>query len=52
MFDEDKADRNYAFRITNFLKNPAIQHFLENLNYKYNTLTRELKKLDGMTITA
>lgn len=26
------------------------QHFLENLIYKCNTLTRELKELDGTTV--
>lgn len=80
MFDEDKTDRNDAFRIADFLriqrfttspikeeKYTALQrltrtryqlvkhlvrtkqHFLENLTYKCNTLTRELKELDGTT---
>lgn len=80
MFDEDKTDRNDAFRIADFLRiqrftNSPIkeekymalqrltrtryqlikqltrtkQHFLENLTYKCNTLTRELKALDGTT---
>jgi len=80
MFDEDKTDRNDAFRIADFLriqwfitspikeeKYMALQrltrtryqlvkqlvrikqHFLENLAYKCNTLTRELKGLDGIT---
>ncbi|MCO5542174.1 IS110 family transposase [Enterococcus faecalis] len=80
MFDEDKTDRNDAFRIADFLRIQRFttspikeekymalqrltrtryqlvkqlvrikQHFLENLAYKCNTLTRELKGLDGTT---
>lgn len=80
MFDEDKTDRNDAFRIADFLRIQRFttspikeekymalqrltrtryqlvkqlirtkQHFLENLAYKCNTLTRELKELDGTT---
>lgn len=80
MFDEDKTDRNDAFRIADFLRiqrfttSPikeekylalqrltrtryqliqqlveAKQHFLENLTYKCNTLTRELKNSTGGT---
>ncbi|EPM6849793.1 IS110 family transposase [Enterococcus faecalis] len=80
MFDEDKTDRNDAFRIADFLRIQRFttspikeekfmalqrltrtryqlikqlvrtkQHFLENLTYKCNTLTRELKALDGTT---
>lgn len=80
MFDEDKTDRNDAFRIADFLRIQRFttspikeekymalqrltrtryqlvkqlvqtkQHFLENLTYKCNTLTRELKNLDGTT---
>lgn len=80
MFDEDKTDRNDAFRIADFLRIQRFttspikeekymalqrltrtryqlikqlvrtkQHFLENLTYKCNTLTRELKELDGTT---
>ena len=80
IFDEDKTDRNDAFRIADFLRiqrfttSPikeekylalqrltrtryqliqqlvkAKQHFLENLTYKCNTLTRELKNNTGGT---
>ena len=80
MFDEDKTDKNDAFRIADFLRiqrfttSPikeekymalqrltraryqligqlveAKQHFLENLTYKCNTLTRELKTSAGGT---
>lgn len=80
IFDEDKTDRNDAFRIADFLRiqcfttSPikeekylalqrltrtryqliqqlvkAKQHFLENLTYKCNTLTRELKSNTGGT---